>query len=671
MSTQFFDRQADARKNTAWLVAMFVLCMVAIVVVAFAVTLFASEEFIRNPDRGQPMRLVGRTVHSDAILHATIAGLITASVISLGSLFKVLSLRAGGGRSVAESLGGQRLHPDSQELNQRRVLNIVEEMAIASGTPVPPVFLLDEDNVNAFAAGYSPSDAVIGVTRGATEQLNREELQGVIAHEFSHILNGDMRMNIRMIGILHGILLISLIGQMIMRSLWFTGGHRSRSDRDKGNGALVILAVGVALLVLGSVGSLLGGLLKAAVSRQREYLADASAVQFTRNPGGIAGALKRIGAISRGGQLNHPGAGMASHMFFAQGVFEGFTGLMATHPPLSARIKAIEPNWNGEFPQWSGRTKTGRPTGGARVASEVAAGFAGATEPIGADTASAPLPNTDIKVVDQASDHIGQPMDYHRRYADHLLDAADPVLIQHARESYSGRAVMFALLLDEDVSVRQSQIRQLSELVDPRLVALVVRLSPATDALSDQFRLPLVDLTLPALAAMSKPQYDDFVRSFDVLIKADAKISLFEWTLAQVLKRNLRPHFESVGRQVVTHYGLQRLGNELSVLFSTLARIGNTEGQEIARAFQCAASAMTVELSFLSPEDCDLGTLNRSLEKLNLTSERLRVQILDACADVICADDVVTVREAELLRGIADLLGCPMPPLIASDSRPA
>ena len=218
-------------------------------------------------------------------------------------------------------------------------------MAIASGTPVPPVFLLEDSGINAFAAGYLPGDAVIGVTRGAVDNLSRDELQGVIAHEFSHIFNGDMRTNIRMIGVLHGLLALSLIGHLLLRI--FATRNVSSDSKDKGGAFL--MGIGLAMIILGSVGSALGGLIKAAISRQREYLADASAIQFTRNPLGIGGALKRIGGLISGSRLEHPNASIASHMYFAQGVFEGFTGLMATHPPLPKRIAAIDPNWDGQY----------------------------------------------------------------------------------------------------------------------------------------------------------------------------------------------------------------------------------------------------------------------------------------------------------------------------------
>ena len=268
-----------------------------------------------------------------------------SALVGGGSLFKIASL-SGGGHTVAELLGGRLLHPDTRDADERRVLNVVEEMAIASGSPVPPVYLLEKERgINAFAAGYTPDDAVIGVTRGCIQTLSRDELQGVMAHEFSHILNGDMRLNIRLMGVLFGILLIGIAGWILFRSTLYSG-MRASDDRKGGN---PLPLIGLALYVIGYVGVFFGRLIQAAVSRQREYLADASAVQFTRNPEGIAGALKKIGAIAEGSKLETPEAGEAAHMYFGDGVGGAWLSLMATHPPLADRIRRVDPSFDGDF----------------------------------------------------------------------------------------------------------------------------------------------------------------------------------------------------------------------------------------------------------------------------------------------------------------------------------
>ena len=660
MSTDFFQRQSNARRNTIWLVVMFLIAMLLIVAVIFVATVlitqFVSEKNVAVLlQDGDPIRRGNaRSLH-----YGSAAAGIGATIIILGTLYKVIVLRKGGGIGVAENVGGKRAFPNTDSRAERRLLNIVEEMSIASGTPVPPVFVLEETGINAFAAGYSPDDAVIGVTRGAIEQLSREQLQGVIAHEFSHILNGDMRMNIRMIGILHGILLIALTGRMILRAR-MSGGHRgSSTSGGRGGGVIVIVAIALLMLTIGWIGSFIGGLIKAAVSRQREYLADSSAVQFTRNPNGIADALKRIGGNHSRGLLKHHNASEASHMYFAQGVFEGFTGWMATHPPLKKRILAIDPGWDGKFP---GAASAPSATSAPSAASAPAA----AKSSVEGSSSFSESSSAPIEVVSRAAEQIGDPQEYHCRYAAELIDQLDADILHAAREPYLARGLMFAILLDRDVQVRESQVAAIRSIVDKPLLDMTMQLAEKTDLIPDRAFLPLVDLALPALAAMSRPQYQTFIQAFSKLTAADSKISLFEWTLGQVLRRHLRPRYHTVTSPVTYYYGLKRLGGELSVLLSTLARVGHTADNEIREAFDSGARCLDVEVRLLSPDECKLVTLDASLRKLERASARLRGTVIDACAAIICADGRVRVREAELLRGIADMLDCPTPPLISS-----
>lgn len=642
MATDFFERQAAARRSTGWLLAMFAVATVALVAttsgLAWAVIQAGAAENanLRGPIAWQVPLLVGVS---------------TLGLVVLGSLYKVVMLRSGGGTGVAESLGGKRLSPDSKDPASRQLLNIVEEMAIASGTPTPPVFLMEQPGVNAFAAGYSPSDAVIGVTRGAVDALTRDELQGVIAHEFSHILNGDMRMSIRLIGVLHGILLLGLIGQLILRTVFYSGGsynsRRSNSD-DSGKGGqavMVALAIAVALIVIGSIGSLIGGLIKAAVSRQREYLADASAVQFTRNPQGIAGALKRIGGAPRASRINHPRAPEMNHMYFTQGVWEGLSGLMATHPPLDKRILAIDPQWDGN---WAEPVGVAYPDA---VAQTAAFSSGGATSGL-------------VQAVDDAVHQIGEPTIAHRSYAAELIAELPKSIVESAREPFGARAVIFGLLLDQDRATRQKQYDELRAVADPEPVTLMLELLPQLDQLDKRARLPLIDLAMPALAAMSEPQYRRFLTVFERLVVADKRLSLFEWMLSQVLLRHLRPKFEQVRSASISYYGLGRLQAECSIVLSALSHVGHLP-ETSAENFQAAAKLLPeLALQQLSPGQCGLDRLKKALATLATVSAKHRGRIIDAAAEVICADGQVSIAEAELLRGISDLLDCPMPPLL-------
>ncbi len=662
MATDFFQRQARARTNTIWLVVLFVLAVVGIVGTTFVLT-YAGIQYssfqLSSPQRSQTQQ---------SVLLAGLAALAALGLIVLGTGYKVISLRAGGGQSVAEAVGGRRLHPNTTDLDERRVLNVVEEMAIASGTPVPPVYLLDEPGINAFAAGYSSSDAIVGITRGAIEELNREQLQGVIAHEFSHILNGDMRMNIRMIGILHGILLISLIGRMLLNILRYSNGGQSRRSRGDGKGdrggqiILIIIAVGAALTLIGFLGSVFGGLIKAAVSRQREYLADASAVQFTRNPPGIAGALKRLGRSSATSLIRHPNAPGASHMYFARGVFEGFSGWMATHPPLPKRILAIEPNWDGTFTPTS--TDPGRRTtaSNATTLDPVSAPRAAATTAAFADVQG--IETLPVAQVHRAFDSIGAPEQSHRDYAAEMLSQIDPHLIDAAHEPYTARALVFALLMDPEANIRARQISGLSRSIEPHVVVAAQDLYQRIKSLDARARIPLLDMTLPALRSMTMPQYRGFMQSFAELVDADDRHSLFEWVLAQMLIRHLKPQYTKVESPVTWYYSLNGLSEPISVLLSTIARVGHRESS-VGPSFEAARGVLSgLAVRQLPAAACTLVALDAALKQLARSSERIRHRLIDASVAAICADNQVKVRELELLRGIADLLDCPVPPLV-------
>ncbi|MAT73096.1 MAG: hypothetical protein CMJ58_26730 [Planctomycetaceae bacterium] len=649
MATDFYERQDAARRSTSWLIGMFalgVICVVAGTMAVAWIVMGGLEEYgyVRDGrfmEDGPGPDFFG--LSQDDLLAILATGGGTLLLIGGGSAYKVAQL-SGGGSVVAEGLGGKRVYPNTTDFVEKRLLNVVEEMALASGVPVPPVFLLDgEQGINAFAAGYSPSDAVVAVTRGTAEQLTREELQGVVAHEFSHILNGDMRLNIRLIGILHGLLLLGLIGRIMLR---FGGsGGRSRSSRDNSGAAIVV--IGLALFVLGYIGTLIGSLIKAAVSRQREYLADASAVQFTRNPGGLAGALKKIGAFVVGSKVKAPKAAEASHMFFSQGVWEGFTGLTATHPPLEKRILALEPNWNGKYP-----AMPKQPAGVTEISRAGVAGLAGGGEGV------------PVEVVSRAADQVGEPQDMHRQYVAQLVQSIPPTVVDNAHDPYGARAVLYGLLIDSDPAVREQQLAELARRAAPDVYELTLKLLPYLDLLDVRTRLPLVDMSLPALRAMSPSQYRTFNDCFRELVRADNRLGLFEWMLYRVLTRHLRPQFEKTAAPRVAYYGLQRLARECSVLLSTLAYADNRREEAPAAVARGAQRLGGIGVELLPAEACGLDPLRQALKRLSQVAPKQRRAVVDACAATICADREVTVAEAELLRGVCDMLECPMPPLL-------
>ncbi|HET8645656.1 MAG TPA: M48 family metallopeptidase, partial [Vicinamibacteria bacterium] len=303
----FFESQDSARRRTRHLVFLFVLAVAAIVVSVWAAVGIAAQAAAAKMETELPW-------NPWALESLGWVAAVTLVIVLTGSLYKTFALRSGG-PAVARLLGARPLNPNTDDLKERRLMNVVEEMAIASGMAVPSVYVLDgEKGINAFAAGFAPADTVVAVTRGTLDYLSRDELQGVIGHELSHALNGDTRIKLKLMGVLHGILVIAILGRILVRVTSDTG--RSRSRDSKGDPRIVIILFGLALLAIGYVGVFFGRLIKAAVSRQRELLADAAAVQFTRNPSGIAGALKKIGALAAGSKVENARAEEASHLFF-------------------------------------------------------------------------------------------------------------------------------------------------------------------------------------------------------------------------------------------------------------------------------------------------------------------------------------------------------------------
>ncbi len=636
----FFESQDVARKQTGRLIVLFALAVLAIMcmvylVVAGVIVYLGGREFTAG-------RL--NLFHPQLLAYI---GLGTLTIVGLGSVYKIIELRSGGGKAVAEALGGRLVLSNTTVHAERRLLNVVEEMAIASGTPVPPVYILEEDGINAFAAGYSPADAVVAVTRGCVEQLSRDELQGVVAHEFSHVFNGDMRLNIRLMGLLHGILIIGMIGYFLLRSIGSSTRHARRSSRGKGDGGiLLVLALGAGLMIVGYTGTFFGKLIKAAVSRQREFLADASAVQFTRNPSGIAGALKRIGGFSRGSRLEHPNAEQASHMFFSQGFATWFGNFFATHPPLAERIRRIEPDWSGEFAK--GEPAQAKPVKQDAYGQAVPAAFVGEAKPV--------------------IGRIGRPSEAHIQYAGQVLNDLPAPLVAAARDPYSVRAVVYALLINRQADIRNHQIEWLAQYATPDVYQTTLKLLPLLEGLKNSDRLPLIDLTLPALKQMSSDQYKAFKRNFLALVEADRKIELFEWMLQRLVLRNLEAHFtRGAAPPRAMYYALPRLRGHLEILLSSLAYVGQKDIEKARTAFEAGLAFLELTDISLCPKDrCDLKALDTALDELARLSPPLKLKVLKASAACINADNRITDAEAELFRAAADALGCPVPPLIPS-----
>jgi Zn-dependent protease with chaperone function len=652
----FFERQEEARRSTRRLVGLFVLAVVLIVLAVYLAIVLV----VTWAADGPPPDVVWSPEMFGGVAVATLA------VILVGSLYKMAALRAGG-PAVGRLLGGRPLPPNTRDLKERRLLNVVEEMALASGMPVPSVYVLDkEPGINAFAAGHGPGDTVIGVTRGCLDLLSRDELQGVIGHEFSHALNGDMRLNLRLMGLLHGILVIAMIGYWMLRS---QSGRSSGSSRKKGGGQLAIL--GLAFMAIGWIGVLFGRIIKAGVSRQREFLGDAAAVQFTRNPPAIAGALKKIGGLAAGSRIQSSHAEEASHLFFGDGMGSAIAKLgdfMATHPPLVDRIRRLEPGFDGTMPAVDAAavSQAQLQAAGEEEAGGFVPGFAAAPTPPAAPAppaTAAPVAAPPVRVAEV----VGTLDEAHLALAASFLARLPPGLREAAHEPSGACAIVFGLLLDRDRALRGVQLEELRRTTEAAVYAETVRLWPALESCPTEARLPLVDLALPALRRLSEPQYRAFRAAVERLIAADAKLSLFEFTLQRVLLRRLEPHFRPAPPPVVAYGSLRAVSRQASLLLSILAHAGQAQPERAGQAFAAAARhlADTRAVASLLPfEQCGLADLDKALAELARASPAMKRKLLEACAAAIAFDRRVTVQEGELLRAIADSLDCPMPPFL-------
>jgi Zn-dependent protease with chaperone function len=644
----FFARQDQARKNTKLLVFYFVIAVLLIIASVYFVSLVVFAGVAAQGQR-PPAATAVALWNPQLLLYAALG---TLAVVACGSAVKISQLAAGGG-AVAQSLAGRRLSPNTNVPDERKLLNVVEEMALASGVPVPQVYVLDQEmGINAFAAGHTPGDAAIGVTRGCMQLLKRDELQGVIAHEFSHILNGDMRLNLRLMGIIFGILCLAVVGRILL----YTRGRKNP-----------LPLLGLALIIIGWVGVFFGRLIQAAVSRQREFLADAAAVQFTRNPAGLSGALQKIGGLVYGSKLNSPHATEASHMFFGNGLGEAALNSLATHPPLDKRIRAIDPHWDGRFPRVvqpvgeeasSERSRPSRPpvippvlpVPRPQAASLAAASLAGATV----------LPQTVLP-------SLGAPTALHLRYAEGLRDSFSESLQVAARDPLKAVALIYAMLLSHDGNIREQQLVQLAQQVSREIHETVAALVPEVQPVAARARLPLVELAMPALRELPPAEFQPFTRTLKWLIESDRQIDLFEFVLQKIIRHHLEPHFARTRPPSIQFYSIKPLVADCGVLLSALAHIGGTEPAQAENAFRKGAPyarAGDLELRLLPREQAGLAAVDAALNRLALAVPQIKRNLLEACVHVVGADGVIQEHEAELLRAIADTLDCPIPPFV-------
>jgi len=639
----FFAHQDLARRQTRRLVVLFILAVVAIVIAVNVVIAAAS---------GGPA--------PDLFLWVSV---VTLSIIAGGTLYRIRQL-ASGGKAIAEMVGARPVSSSSADLNERRLLNVVEEMAIASGIAVPSVYVMDDEkSINAFAAGYSPNEAVVAVTRGTLEQLTRDELQGVVAHEFSHILNGDMRMNIRLMGVLNGILVIGAIGLHMIRML--SEGRSSSSssrDRDSGQLALAIFALGAALAAIGYVGVFFGRLIKAGVSRQREFLADASAVQFTRQPDGLSGALQKI--ATHGGGIAGRHAEDLSHMYFAQGIKVYLTGLFDTHPPLPERIQRV--GGRRLSPEELAVMSPGTP-----AADEIAPGVSALSGSGWGHTPAAPAAAAVATSPAAVVGSIGNPSAQHVDYASQLLKSLPASLLETMRTPEGAQAAVLSLLVHTVPVVRERQKAAFAEAGDGALGESAFSLAVTIGALGRQYRLPLVDLAMPALKSLAQEKRDAFLKLVSGLIAADRRMTMEEFILESILTRRL--HLDAGRAEQVKFNSAKEVGNESALLLSLIAFAGSTRGDAAGASAAFAKGAAKLGLpaaAIIAAKDIALDRVKNALDQLRMLAPLQKPAVVMACVETVLADNKVKVAEAELLRAICTVIDCPLPPVIGGAALP-
>ncbi|MBK8477624.1 MAG: M48 family metalloprotease [Opitutaceae bacterium] len=630
----FFEQQAATRRRSTRLLLLF-----ALAVTAFLILLGVLPSLL----------LAGWSLCFGPGWHWrwdwSVFGLVSGSAgfcFAAGAAIEWLNL-ADGGAALASRIGAEPLPPDSVDPAARRLLNIVEEMAIASGHAAPRLFVLrHESAINALSAGHEPRDAALIVTRGCLDRLTRDELQGVVAHEFSHLLHGDTSLDTRLTALLAGLLFIPELGRDLLRAGWTEHTDPRTHHPVSGPTPLLVLApLALVLLGVGLGGFLLARALQSAVARQRELLADASAVQFTRLPAGLAGALGKIAASPDEQLTGAAGAAKLGHLYFATSRRSLLLDWFSTHPPLAARLTALAGRSAGaESPNRDTSTATRR---------RALPGFSTLREELGSyvDSPSAP-----------SAAHLG--------YSQRLLAELPPSLVSAAREPNGAPAVVLGLLLAADPAFHPAQLELVRHGVGPEVARTLVTLTDAFASVPRAQRLPLLGLALPVLHALPASSAKKLVSTAHALAAHDDEIHLFEFALLKALERHLAP---PPAARAFGHTSIDNFAGPIGILLSACARTDAADAAAAARSFAAGAalfSGIPQLLELAPPARCGLDSISAALDRLAAAPVAHRRVLLAACARAASSDRRVTLDEAELLRAIADALDCPIPPLVGS-----
>ncbi len=632
----FFESQAKAKRSTSILLVLFIFAIISIILIT---NIFIILVFFYYTD-GSFSVLQGSFLDIFDWQIFLLSGAAVLTVIAIASLYKLKELSAGG-HIVAESLGARLVPRDTMVAKYKQLINVVDEMAIASGISAPPVYVLDEQGINAFAAGLSVDDAVIGVTQGALDAFERDELQGVIAHEFSHIFNGDMRLNIRIVGLLHGILLIGIIGRGVLNSIRYSRGRISSSrSSKKGDARGAIIMLGVGLSVIGFVGTTIGEIIKSLISQQREYLADASAVRFTRYPLGIANALRKIGAV--GSNIKSSSSSTYSHLYFADGVSDFWDSLFSTHPKLSDRILRIYPRWDGSYIS----KKEPKNIYKRKDKSKIKEQF------VEVVTTSA---------VFTAMDQIGEANEARVNQAAILIESIPNSLKGMSENPFSAQAVIFALICSLDNKTNQKQMKYIDSYSNTLLKHTQLALMSVESLKRDAY-LPLMRLSITSLKMMSLAQYKRFKKCVNQLIYADDKISLFEWSIQYLVLAPLDIVFgiSKLPKDKYSHLGAIR--EEVTIFISVLAKEQKGDHISAKEAFDIAKKKVGVtSLKYIDYELDTYSILSRVVLTLQNAKIGVRKKILEMAIVVLEHDGEISAQDLEVLNATSSILRLPLP----------
>ncbi len=662
----FFDQQERARKQTKLLIWLFGLAVVAVIVLTYLILATCILAFIKplpHETRIYPIFITFFMLLGEAVLHpldflawlwdarlVCWISLVTLTFIALGCYFKIRQL-SDGGAVVAELLGGRGVEPKPADADEQRLRNVVEEMAVASGTSVPEIYVLDnERGINAFAAGHTRNDVAIGITRGCLRLPSRDELQGVIAHEFSHILNGDTWLNMRLMGLAHGLIWPTILGRaLIYGSAPVTDSSQPIWNDDDQNTMLPTAPLGFFLVFIGSISLPFVRTLKSAICREREWLADAAAVQFTRNPVGIAGAFKKIGGLSKRGRLDTPYAEMASHLYFVNSTYSPWFNFLATHPPLKKRILAIDTTFDGQFPkvQMLAPNQYERDQAYEQTLANAVALEGRCSE----DIAGAVGTLTADRIRATAAMRLNVP----------------PDVMQALREPIGAIAIIYDLLLNGNDSIRAAQLKILESESTPELFQKTTKLADQIQELRATHRFAMAQFAVPALRQLSADRYNAFAQTTQQLIQCDGAIELFEYALLQMVHRQLRAYFEGPDQGKMRFGRVKDVLPECTLLLSALAHVGQENETEARAAFAKGRDLLDApgcQIQFLSRSEWDLAKVDAALTRLAKCPRFVQRNILAACGRTVTTDGRVNEREAELLRAIADAMDCPVPPSV-------